>query len=100
MRKVIAGALLFLVACGASSESGVELFLTTCSNVGHVEAVGTRWELGQIAPPEWEGRESILGDVVAETDDVAVFTSRASKDEPSFSVRVTTQGQLDVCRDW
>ena len=79
----------------------VELMLGgRCRNSGQVEAGGASWSLADLAPFEWEGRSSILGDLEM-NGATATFTSYSDDDTPqAFSVEMTTGGVTLSCRSW
>ena len=70
-----------------------------CRNGGFLEVGEVRYGLVDAAPFEWQGIESIRGEIVG-NDRAATFTSVESDDVPSFSVRVTTEPRPVVCVTW
>lgn len=79
----------------------VELRLDSlCRNGGRFDAVGLSWALAELAPFEWEGQESIRGDLVTDGTTFATFTSDGSGGVPALSVQVTSGGVTLGCTPW
>ena len=79
----------------------VELTLDAeCRNGGNVEGAGLFWTVAESAPFEWEGLESVRGDLVTDGTSFARFTSIATEDARSLSVAVTTGAVDAFCATW
>lgn len=70
-----------------------------CRNDGTVEAGGVLWLLTEGAPFEWEGRQTIIGNLEMDGT-VAVFTPNGDDGTPPFTVTLTTGPVNADCPLW